>query len=69
MTVKELWEILHAYPQDAEIVLASDAEGNSYSPLAEHDAGYYRPANTWSGEVTAKKVKGSKEVLVLWPVN
>ncbi len=69
MTVKELWEILHAYPQDAQIVLAKDSEGNEYSPLAEHDAGYYRPDNTWSGAVTAKKVRGSKEVLVLWPVN
>jgi hypothetical protein len=33
MTVKELIEILQAFPEDDLVILSKDAEGNEYSPL------------------------------------
>ncbi|MFT7273462.1 MAG: hypothetical protein ACI9V1_003000, partial [Spirosomataceae bacterium] len=34
MTVKELKELLQTLPDNMEVILQSDAEGNSYSPLS-----------------------------------
>ncbi len=50
-TVAELIYYLKKLDQDALVILSSDAEGNSYSPLVlEHGEGYYKPDSTWSGE-------------------
>lgn len=54
MTVSELIEQLKTMPQDAQVILQKDAEGNDYSPLAEVESNcVYIPSNTWSGEVLA----------------
>ena len=49
MNIRELRKILKDYPDDTEVILQSDAEGNGYSPLSCSGAGYYIPENTWSG--------------------
>lgn len=51
MTVRELIEKLSTVDQDRIVVMASDAEGNSYSPLADLWAGSYLAESTWSGSV------------------
>ena len=52
MNVKELKEQIANLPDDMEVVLQKDAEGNGYSPLsgADPDA-VYIPDSTWSGDV------------------
>lgn len=40
MKVKELIEFLKKQPQDAEVLLSSDEEGNSYSPVDIKNCGY-----------------------------
>ncbi len=52
MTVKELIEELRTMPQDAQVILQKDSEGNGYSPLAVVDGGTVYVADTsYSGEV------------------
>lgn len=54
MTVKELKDKLARLPDDMEVVMSSDAEGNKISPLAASAVVVYTPYNTWSrnsGEV------------------
>jgi len=52
LTVKELIEELKDMPQDAEIIMQKDAEGNGYSPLSVVDLdAIYVPDSTWSGDV------------------
>lgn len=50
MNKKELMAALQEYPDDAEIILQKDGEGNWYSPLEGIDSGWYFAENTWSGE-------------------
>lgn len=40
MKVKELIKFLQKQPQDAMVLLSSDEEGNSYSPLDIEHCGY-----------------------------
>ena len=35
MTVKELIEQLSEYPEETQVILSADSEGNSFSPLSE----------------------------------
>ena len=52
MNVKELKEALEELPDDMEVILQKDAEGNGYSPLADADPDcIYFPETTWYGEV------------------
>jgi hypothetical protein len=39
MNIKELIEMLNEYPEDTQIILASDPEGNGYGKLSAHDVG------------------------------
>ncbi len=50
MTVEDLRRMLLQYPDDALVVVASDSEGNGYSPLANSWRGFYAAATTWSGD-------------------
>ncbi len=50
MTVKELIKELKDYPQDALVVMSSDGEGNSRSPLFDIGNAVYVPDSTWSGD-------------------
>ena len=55
MTVGELIEQLSNYPPDTILVMSSDEEGNSYSPLAAIDDNcMYIADSTWSGEITPR---------------
>lgn len=52
MTVKELKKELENLPDNMEVILQKDAEGNGYSPLSGVDAAVvYIPDSTWSGDV------------------
>ncbi len=76
MTVKELREKLETIPDDREVVMAKDAEGNGFSPLADISPVRYVEANTWSGSVDEGFDEDGKAVInfpfdavCLWPVN
>lgn len=70
-TVAELVEYLQKLPQEADIILSSDAEGNKYSPWSgDHSLGLYIPDNDWSGEVIDESDDGVEwNAVILWPVN
>lgn len=51
MTVAELRKALEAFDDDHLVVMAKDAEGNSYSPLSDAGAGMYLADTTWTGDV------------------
>jgi hypothetical protein len=73
MKVRDLIELLKGLPENAEVVLSKDGEGNSYSPLSGHSRGKYTPDSTWSGEFRThddndKPVRRPNAVC-LWPVN
>lgn len=50
MKVKEFIEKLQRQDPERVVVLQSDPEGNSFSPLDSFWIGAYRPVTTWSGE-------------------
>ena len=52
MRVSELMDRLAELPEDAEVIMQKDGEGNGYSPLYEVDGNaIYVPKSTWSGDV------------------
>lgn len=52
MNVKELKRELDNLPDDMEVILQSDAEGNKYSPLRLCDSeAIYVPRAPWYGDV------------------
>ncbi len=70
MKVWELKKILDTVSQDAEVVLAKDAEGNSFSPADLADARCrYVEDNQWSGWVAGEKDLQGVPAVVLWPIN
>jgi hypothetical protein len=80
MTVAELIAQLNAYPSDTKIVLSKDAEGNSFSPLADLEDGRYFTDTTWSGEFVAEESWSEYvddydeerefiKAICLWPIN
>lgn len=50
-TVGELVDYLATQPRDRLVVMAKDAEGNGYSPLADAEEAMYAAESTWAGEV------------------
>ena len=51
MKVKELKDLLSSVDENRVVVMSSDGEGNSYSPLEGYtDEMSYIPDSTWSGE-------------------
>lgn len=85
MTVKELKEAIADLPDDMEVIIQKDAEGNEYSPLYVTDPGaVYIPDSTYSGEVLFlewsaeiagkpedewEEIKLKPKALILVPVN
>jgi len=52
MKVKELRETLKNYPDEMEVIVQSDSEGNSYSPLYCVDGNaVYIAREPWYGDV------------------
>lgn len=50
-TCGEAADYFATQPRDRLIVMASDAEGNNHSPLADAEVVMYAADSTWSGEV------------------
>lgn len=85
MKIKELIEKLYEFPQDYEVILSKDSEGNSYSPLVEIVDGVYEEESTWSGDFLSFDLEyeewvftkeewedyksKNKKVIVLYPIN
>jgi hypothetical protein len=85
MNIKELKEMITDLPDEMEVILQKDAEGNGYSPLHGGDTdAVYEADSTWSGDVYSTKWTASQacmddedwnkilekpRVLVLYPVN
>lgn len=85
MNVKELKEAIADLPDDMEVIMQKDAEGNGYSPLRGADPNaIYLPDSTYSGQVYSTKWSADDadasenewkdmlkkpRVLVLFPIN
>ena len=85
ITVKDLKEMIESFPDEMEVILQKDSEGNGYSPLAGVDGdAVYVPDSTYSGIVysmnwTAKsacvedekweEIKLKPKSLILYPTN
>ena len=69
VTVRELITRLMQADPDAIVVMASDAEGNGYSPLSDVERAFYRPNTSWSGDVVESDEGGVFPAAVLYPVN
>ena len=75
MTIKELIEKLKELPQDHQVVMSEDAEGNNYSPLDRHSVGLYIADSTWSGDYLSVEdaqesgYDNAEGAVCLWPVN
>ena len=81
MTIQELIDLLEVMDnKDARVIVAKDAEGNSFSPLSEDvSEGHYDTVEPW--DVDVEFCEGLDEVkawvsseegsacLVLWPLN
>lgn len=50
-TAGELADYLATQPRDRKVVIAKDAEGNGFSPLADAGESVYEADSTWSGQV------------------
>jgi hypothetical protein len=79
MKVKELLELLNDVDPEAEVVLSSDGEGNSFSPCADYSPQYrYEADSTWNGELVSaedpdefdeERWNEAVPCVVLWPTN
>lgn len=85
MNIKQLKEEIKNLPDDIEVILQTDAEGNNYSPLKDVDSNcIYVPNSPYSGDVYGtkwsaedvcmtdmewKELKRKPKSLVLVPVN
>lgn len=71
--VKELMKILKDLPQNYEVVMSSDGEGNNFSPLADFGLQMYIPDTTWSGEIheeeDCEEGEYKENAVTLWPTN
>ena len=73
-TVHELIRYLARLDPNTRVILATDAEGNGYSPLAEVDSGKYLADNSWSGDFYSTYSEDYHEIegercIVLFPSN
>lgn len=85
MKVRELVEQLKGTNQEAIVIMSSDGEGNSFSPLADFGSvDTYKANTTYSGEVGYSRltdelkskgysvedvVEGGEPALVIYPTN
>jgi hypothetical protein len=73
MRVGELKKLLADYSDDQMIVIAKDAEGNMFSPLAGISEGCYLPEAPYYGYMAdpddAEDHDGTINVLILDPMN
>jgi len=72
MKVSELIAALKELPQEHQVIMSCDAEGNSFSPACEIGTYLYVPTTTWDGDIINKEdfEDGDEENAVcLWPTN
>ena len=85
MTIKELKEAIANLPDEMQVILQKDSEGNGYSPLAgADDNAVYIPETSYNGDVYSldwtakdacmetkewKKIKSKPKALILFPIN
>lgn len=85
MTVKRLKELIANLPDEMEVILQKDSEGNGYSPMAGADPNaVYIPKTTWCGDVYSMDwsaddagmtdeelaiIRAIPRALILYPVN
>ncbi len=67
MKIRELIQLLQELPDDLDVVMSKDAEGNNFSPFTGLCPGKYIADNTWSGEFTAEL--DEENAVCLWPTN
>lgn len=83
MNVRELKDIIEHLPDGLEVILARDAEGNSFSPLCDASIQRYMENTEWSGDLVmsedglmyteedeydfANDVDNVFDVVCLWP--
>lgn len=61
MKIKELIKLLEKEDPERIVIMASDGEGNGYSPLSSIWTAAYKAENTWSGEVGLEKLTEEDE--------
>lgn len=66
MNIKELIDLLSKCDPETIIIMSSDGEGNSHSPLDSFFHTTYSPNSTWSGEIGTPD---GVPCIVLEPVN
>ena len=78
ITVGELKLMLDEYDDNRIVVIATDGEGNSFSPLDNVGWGVYFADSTWVGDfVDADDLEADEDIntdesepaIVLWPAN
>ncbi len=85
MNIKELKEAIGNLPDDMEVIIQKDSEGNDYSPLRGVDPdAVYIPKTTWYGDVYSmnwkaddacvtdeewEEIKSKSRSLILYPIN
>lgn len=75
MTVDQLIEKLKALPGNTLVVMSSDTEGNTFSPMCEISSGFYDRDTSWSGTFYEFNEEGNDEeiggdmAVCLWPSN
>jgi hypothetical protein len=71
MKVRELIEQLQKAPQEVDVILQRDAEGNGYSPAVGAAECWYAPASKCRGEVLSDdqdpKDYNATLAVVIWP--
>lgn len=56
MTVAELIEILQQKPPNDIVIMATDSEGNYFSPLSQISLGVYVSQMTWWGNIYIREL-------------
>jgi hypothetical protein len=71
VNAKTLRGLLSGVPDDWEVIVAKDAEGNGFSPLSGIGEGHYKPVTTWFGEFLSHPDDHPPpfNAVALWPVN
>ena len=63
LTVESLINILQNFDPERVVIVACDAEGNSFSPLSEITAAAYISIRPWGGEIGLEDLTGELEEL------
>jgi hypothetical protein len=72
LKVADLKILLARYPDDFDVILSTDGEGNIFSPLGDVVGGLYEAESTWAGEFYHEDVvdpEYSNNAVCLWPTN